>query len=99
MSETIPEDAQRLATRLRMAADEIESAARYGVPIPFSVSVSGHEYGGLSASMTDQEFEAWVTYTEAPTEDYDYQGASWSSARVDVNGLPVSMSVKHAVTS
>lgn len=30
----IPPEAQRLADHLRKTAEEIESAARYGVPIP-----------------------------------------------------------------
>ena len=92
----IPEDAQRLASRLRAAADEIESAARYGVPIPYMVSASGHKYGALSFSATEAEFAAWVDYTEAEVEHGHHHGAAWSSVdRVDVNGLPVSFSVCH----
>lgn len=92
---TIPEDAQRLAYRLRMAADEIESAARYGVPIPPLVSVDGYQYGGASFSATEHEFAAWVDYTEARVEGYEHDGAHWSSAEADVNGLPLRFAVQH----
>src|SRR5690348_18495041 len=91
MSRT-PEHAQRLADRLRMAADEIESAARYGVPIPYMVSVSGHEFGGASFHATEHEFDAWVDYTfagdeNATGEDYEHRGSAWSRAKVDINEI------------
>lgn len=91
---TIPEDAQRLVARLRMLADEIESAARYGVPIPYMVSASGHKFGGASFSATEAEFDAWVDYTfegdeSADREDYEHDGSAWSRAQVTVNGLPL----------
>ena len=89
MSHPIPEDAQRLASRLRMAADEIESAARYGVPIPTNVSVSGYEYSGMSMSSLHGEFDKWVEYFEADVEHYEYGGREWSKATAEVNGLRV----------
>lgn len=92
MSHPIPPDAQRLAHRLRMLADEIESAARYGVPIPFMVSSNGHEYGNAAFSATPEEFEAWADYTEAEVTEYDRDGRHWLSAVADVNGLPLSFS-------
>ena len=92
----IPEDAQRLANRLRMAADEIESAARYGVPIPSTVSASGHRFGAVGFAATEDEFAAWATYTEAEVEHSHHHGSAWSSAEVDVNGLPLRFSVRHA---
>lgn len=96
MSHPIPEDVQRLADRLRMAADEILSAARYGVPIPYMVSASGHRFGGVSFAATEAEFTAWAEYTEAEVEDYvGPDGARWSRATVDVNGLPLSFAVRH----
>jgi len=91
----ISEDTQRLATRLRMLAEELESAGRYGVPIPESFGVSGYEHGGATAAMTEAEFDAWVEYTEATRIDYEYQGDQWSRAEVDVNGLPMRFCLKH----
>lgn len=88
-------DAQRLANRLRMLADEIESAARFGVPIPSMVNVEGHEYGYASFSATEEEFAAWVEYVEANVIDYEYHGLPWSMASVDVNGLPMRFAVQH----
>ena len=96
MSHPIPADAQRLADRLRFLAGEIESAARYGVPIPYIVNVSGHEYGGVSFSATEEEFSAWVDYTETKGEGYEHDGALWSTAAVDLNGLPLAFTVKHS---
>lgn len=95
MSHPIPEDAQRLADRLRMLADEIESAARYGIPIPYCVMASGHPFGSASFSATEEEFAAWAEYVEAEVEDRDHHGASWSEAEADVNGLPLRFSVRH----
>lgn len=93
---SIPEDVQRLADRLRAAADEIESAARYGVPIPHCISASGHKYGAVSFAATEEEFAAWAAYTEGVVEHGHHHGADWSSVdRVDVNGLPLSFAVRH----
>jgi hypothetical protein len=77
-----------------MLAEEIESAARYGIPIPSMFSISGHTHGGASFSATPDEFDAWVDYTfggdeNAIAEDYNLDGADWSSASVNVNGLPL----------
>lgn len=101
---TIPEDAQRLVQRLRMLADEIESAARYGVPIPYMVSTSGHKCGTASFAATEEEFDAWVDYTfggdeNAHGEDYEHNGKNWSRARVDVNGLPLEFSCSRATAA
>lgn len=95
MSHPIPEDVQRLVARLRLAADEIESAARYGVPIPSTVSVSGHRFGGANMSATEEEFSAWAEYAEAQVEHRHHHGADWSSFKVDINGLPLSVAVRH----
>ena len=95
MSKPIPEDAQRLADRLRMLADEIESAARYGVPVPHTVSASGHQYGAVTFSATEEEFAAWADYTEAEVTHDRHHGADWSSGEVDVNGLPLRFAVRH----
>ena len=94
MSHPIPEDAQRLADRLRMAADEIESMARYGVPIPSGVGVNGFEYGGMTMSALHGEFPAWAEYFEAEVEHYDHSGHHWSKAHAEVNGLRVSFAAE-----
>ena len=99
MSHPIPEDAQRLADRLRMLAVEIESAARYGVPIPYMVSATGHRFGGATFSATAEEFASWAEYTEAEVDEYDHDGFSWESAQVDVNGLPLRFSTKGESTA
>lgn len=88
----IPKDAQRLADRLRRLADEVESAARFGVPIPTLMYVSSHKFSDVSFAATEHEFAAWVDYTEARV---DHDGDEWSSARADCNGLPLSFSVRH----
>ena len=94
MSHPIPEDAQRLAHRLRTLADEIESAARYGVPIPHMVNVSGHRYSGASFAATAEQFARWAEYVEAePVEDVHHD-ARWLSIDTTIaehaGGLPLS---------
>lgn len=86
------EDVQRMASRLRMLADEIESAHRYGVPIPYQVTVSGHRFGRATFPATSAEFDAWADYCEAEFEEYVHEGKNWRSATVDVNGLPLNFS-------
>jgi hypothetical protein len=97
MNATTPETT-RLATRLRQLADEIESAARYGVPTPYNATVSGHEYGGASFSATSEEFDAWAEYTEASVEEYDSNDRHWRSAEVDVNGLSLRFACSTPIT-
>ena len=94
MSHQVPEDAQRLADRLRMLAVEIESAARYGVPIPYMISATGHSFGHAAFAATAEEFSAWAEYAEAEVEEYDHNGAHWLSTTVDVNGLPLQFFTK-----
>lgn len=84
MSAAIPEDAQRLADRLRALAVEVESAARFGIPIPFGFSVSGHEYGRATFAATAEEFDAWAEYTEAEVEDYEHEGEQWRSGSATI---------------
>lgn len=100
MSHPIPENAQRLADRLRMAADEIESAARYGVPVPDSLSVSGHRFGQVHISADAELFAAWVEYADPQqVERRHHHGADWSSFEVDVNGLPLAVALRHGPES
>lgn len=96
MSAKISPDARRLIDRLRMAADEIESAARYGVPVPFCVNVDGGEYGDMSFAATEAEFDAWVEYAEAVVTHHAHDGADWSRVETNINGLPVHFAVRHA---
>ena len=86
-----PDLAALLVQQLRLAADEIDSARRYGVPIPPIVSVFAFNasHPGLSFSATEHEFAAWVEYAEAEVEEYESGGQRWSRATADVNGLRV----------
>lgn len=97
---TIPADAQRLVDRLRKAADEIESAARLGVPAPKVLNVDGWEYGnGCGFHASEHEFAAWAEHTEATVRDYEHEGVPWSEAVTDVNGLPMRFHVRHDTES
>ena len=79
-----------LADRLRALADEIESAERYGVPIPTVVSVNSFpNIEPVAFSATADEFDAWADYTDAETGEYRRDGKRVRSASVDVNGLRV----------
>ncbi len=83
-------DAARLALRLRQLADEIESAHRFGVPIPTVVSVSSHMYGDVRFSATPEMFDAWADYCQdSVVTEYDHDGKHWWNATADVNGLPL----------
>lgn len=92
---TIPSDAQRLADRLRKAADELESAARYGVPVPDYISFSSHQHGAMYVSAEEHLFNAWAEYAEAKVEHDHHHDADWSCFATDVNGLPVRFAVRH----
>ena len=79
-----------LATRLRQLADEIDSAHRFGVPIPASVTVGHSEHSDISFVEPDRAtFDAWVDYTEATTRTEDIGYARYVIATADVNGLPL----------
>lgn len=72
-----------------------------GIPIPYCVNVSGHQFGGASFSATDEEYAAWVDYTfggdeHASAEDYEHSGSNWSRAVVNVNSLPLEFSCKRS---
>jgi hypothetical protein len=75
--------------RLRALADELESAERYGVPLPDVVSAVGYPFGGASFHVDPLVFQAWADYTEATVEEYDHEGDHWRRCRADVNGLLV----------
>lgn len=89
-------DVSTLARNLRMAADELESAARWGLDIPHHANLSGHRLlGGLSLVMdSGTQFDEWAAYTEAEVEDYTHADHHWSRARANVNGLLVEFFVK-----
>lgn len=79
---------ETLPDRLRALADELESAERYGLPIPGMVSVSAHKYGQASFHTDDAAlFAAWADYTEAEVVEYDHASHHWSRATANVNGL------------
>lgn len=99
MSHLIPEDAQRLISRLRLLADELESAARYGVPVPSMCSASGHRFSGASFSATPEQFDAWLDYAEAEaTLEWEDAGKHWRSAEADVNGLPLGFATSEPIS-
>lgn len=87
--------AATLARRLRMLATEIESADRYGVPIPSTVSVNGYSnIEGASFAATPEEFDAWADYcVGAVVEEYDHAGKHWRAATADANGLTLRFAV------
>lgn len=79
-----------LAQRLRALAEELESAERYGLPLPPMVSVSAHKHGSATFHTDDRDlFDQWADYTEADVTDYDHAGHHWSRATANVNGLSV----------
>lgn len=88
--------AEQLVRRLYDAADELASAARYGLTVPASVSISGYERQGLMLILdTVDEFDTWADYaTNATTQEYDHDGAHWHSGVGDLNGLLVTFAVK-----
>ena len=91
MSHPIPPEAQTLATRLRLLAAEIESAARYGVPIPESFTVNGSHFGAAAAHTDAATFAAWADYLEADTEERRHHGHIWHTAasRISNGDLPI----------
>jgi hypothetical protein len=72
-----------LPNRLRALAEELESAERYGVPMPYMGSVAE----GASFHLDPDAFDAWAEYTEADVRSYEHDGRRWRSVSVDVNGL------------
>lgn len=89
-----------LAQRLRALADEIESAERYGIPLPTVVSVSSYDGQDVSWHMPDPaEFDAWADYIEADVQEYDYNGRHVRTAEADVLGLAVRISTSTALVT
>ena len=91
MSHPIPPEAQTLATRPRLLAPEIESAARHGVPIPESFIVDGSPFGAAAARTDAATFAAWADYLEADTEERRHHGHIWHTAasRISNGDLPI----------
>ena len=89
-----------LVLRLRMLADEIEAAHRYGVPIPPVVGASGYEYGDASFHLEPAEFDAWADYCDQPdVTPYEHEGFMWRRTRADVNGLALTFSTCDAAVT
>lgn len=96
------EPANVLAHRLRLLADEIQSAHRYGVPVPTTLTVDSYDVGGVTFSATPAEYNAWVDYcVGVEVRDYDHDEKHWRTASADVNGLNVrfAMSQPQAVSA
>jgi hypothetical protein len=87
--ESLVHRTETLAQRLRAFADELESAERYGVPIPSVVCATAYPNSHASFSATGEEFDAWADYSDAVVEEYDHEGQHWRRAVADVNGLRV----------
>lgn len=100
MSHQIPSDAARLIERARVLADEMASAARYGVPIPATVCIDHYAHGDVTFSCGDDRwmFDSWVDYAEAQVEEYDYDGHHWHRAAANVNGLSLTFSMTSPAT-
>lgn len=79
MSHPIPLNTQSLIARLRHTADELESAARYGVPIPSTVSVSEGEYGEARFATYANEYGPWLEYSEGTEREYIRDDRRWRS--------------------
>ena len=78
-----------LADRLRALAEEMESAERYGVPLPTLVFVNRHsDIAPVSFHTDPATFDSWVNYTEAEPETTP--DARYRVATADINGLRVS---------
>lgn len=76
---------ESLPDRLRALAYELESAVRYGLPMPAGADVASGAFIYLDDPAT---FEAWVDYLEAPVTS----NGSFSYAEAGVNGLRVTVS-------
>lgn len=76
----MPETTGLLIRRLRDAADELESAARYGLTVPPVASVNGYDnLEGLQISLaTVEEFDAWADYAaDVDVVEYEHDGRRW----------------------
>ena len=85
----------QLVRRIHDAADEIASAARYGLPIPRIVSVSTYRTGGLQFCATPDEAAAWADYLEVEVQADEHHGSKWSKVNGDANGLPIEVVARH----
>lgn len=94
MSHPIPPNAACLIARGKQLADEMASAARYGLPIPTTVSLNSYDNleGAAFSFDTIDEFDAWAEYAEAAVNEYDRDDRHWHHGIGDLNGLAVSFS-------
>lgn len=87
--------AETLIANLRKAADELDSAHRYGLPIPTYVSVTGYDTltGDLGLPLdTFEQVDAWAEYAaEITVKDYDHGSERWrrGTGRLGLDGLRV----------
>lgn len=98
---TVPPEAARLIERGRQLTEEFASAARYGVPLPTSLILDGHEHGGVYFSVGDDPalFDAWVVYADAEVTEFDHDGKHYRRAAAEVNGLSVTFAMATALTA
>lgn len=94
MSHPIPPHAACLIERGKLLADEMASAARYGLPIPTTVSLNGYDNleGAAFSFDTIDEFDAWAEYAAANVRECDHDDRHWHHGIGDLNGLAVSFS-------
>jgi hypothetical protein len=78
-----------LPQRLRALADELESADRYGVPLPHVVTTTSFQNTHATFHADPDVFDAWADYCEATVAEYDYDGRQWRRVITNVNGLKV----------
>jgi hypothetical protein len=79
-----------LPQRLRALADELESAERYGIPLPYMVSVAQARYTHATFHADPDVFDAWADYCEVEPVEYESaDNRTWRQVITDINGLKV----------
>ena len=94
MSHPITSEAALLIGRAKHLADEMASAARYGLPIPAVVSLNSYDnLEGVSFSLDSMDdFDQWAEYAEANVREYEHVARHWHYGVGDLNGLGVTFS-------
>ena len=95
MSHPITPEAALLIERAKHLADEMASAARWGLPIPTLVAINNYaNIEGARFTVTSiDDFDAWAEYAEANVHEYDHDDRHWHAGVGDLCGLAVSFSV------